>query len=173
MLVANITIDSNGGSDFNSFYDNHIGNPSTIQQLHEAPSGKLMLAPNQMRNLLTTDGYREIRARCYKPWHQRTMDLVVFGDFAINAFLSKTAKKDGSLCSNVRFLTDDNSKMQSSHVCNQIWMKNIENYWDSFVFVAGNVHYLLRKVNGQRVECDDKLTDSGYMLEGNWMFYVR
>ena len=130
-----------------------------------------MLAPEQLRSLLKDGGYGEIRVRCFKPWHQRTVDVVVFGDEAINDFVAEATKKVG-FCSQVRFLPDDNSLTQNDFGCSEIWMRNIENYWDHFIYVKSMVHIVLVEFGG-RFECDDKFDNVGFKKKGNWLFYVR
>eukprot|EP00111_Clytia_hemisphaerica_P022115 TCONS_00064981-protein len=128
-----------------------------------------MLEPELLRNLLGVGRYREIRARCFKSWHQRTLDIVIYGEDAINKFAAKTSMNEGLMCPHVRFLQDDNSWMQSLN-CNDYKMYNRPNYWDHFIFVALKSHV---HVHNPEMECDDNDIDQGFTKEGYWLFYVR
>ena len=170
LVVGNITIEEE--SLLPSLYNDHIRKPATIDQLQKATSGKLMLAPEQLRNLLSVGGYREIRARCFKPWHQRILDFVIFGDGAINPFVTKQTKFSG-LCPHIRFLSDDNSVLGSAD-CNNIRMYNFETYWNHFAYISYSSHIILNNDgNLARFECDDEFSNTGFTRVGNWMFFVR
>uniref|UniRef100_A0A7M5V6V8 Uncharacterized protein n=1 Tax=Clytia hemisphaerica TaxID=252671 RepID=A0A7M5V6V8_9CNID len=171
LVIGNITVEENAQDYIDSLYVNHIRSSSTIDQLDQTSSGKFMINPKQFRNLLKVDGYDEIRVRCFKPWHQRIVDVVVYGNEAINDFITESKKYDG-LCSQIRYLPDDRSLIQNFYGCNQVLMWNGENYWDHFIYVDGKVHIILVEFNG-RFECDDRFNMQGFEKKGNWIFYVR
>ena len=165
-MTGNITLQDESSKV--SVYNTYIENPSlTIPRLNEVTTGKFMLTPKEMRNLLNVSGYTEIRIRCFKPAHNRTIDSVVYGESTINKFITETQLN--GMCSKIRFLVDDNSMLKSFYEadCNNLRMRNKDVYWNHFVYKAPS-HIILDK---WRWECDDNKHTND--LRGNWMFFIR
>ncbi|XP_066926228.1 uncharacterized protein [Clytia hemisphaerica] len=166
LVTGNITLEDESSKV--SVYNTYIDASSlTIPRLNEVTTGKFMLTPTEMQTLLNESGYTEIRIRCSKPVHNRTIDAVVYGESTIHLFITETQLN--GMCSKIRFLDGDNSQLSSFYKsnCNKLRMRNNEIYWNHFVYRAPS-HILLDK---WRWECDDNKHSGD--LRGYWMFFIR
>ena len=151
-------------------YDNHIANPSPMTELKNVRSSLFMLDPNDLAALFKDGGFREFRLKCYKPWHGRTLHLVLPEKVAYEYIVNKVST--ARACNtNLRYLDDDTSAIKG-HACQNIrvgW--NGRNYHDHTFWVSGHQHAMVR--NNERFECDDFVNYEGYDTIGYWQFYIR
>uniref|UniRef100_A0A7M5WQ49 Uncharacterized protein n=2 Tax=Clytia hemisphaerica TaxID=252671 RepID=A0A7M5WQ49_9CNID len=78
LQITNIKFDD--ANKIDSIYTNHIAQPSSITDLQNAPNSQFMLDPLALQSLFNDEGYSELRIKCYKPWHGRTLDVVLYGE---------------------------------------------------------------------------------------------
>ena len=141
--------------------------PKTIQ-------GNFLLKPELLGTLQGyMHGFKELRVFCTKPWHGRTLDIVINLE---DPSMAKLASGGGNIahedrvdqCSGrSRFLSDDSSLM-STKSCSQIL--TYENYHANVVYVTHYYHVIIKE---NRIECDDKYSNGGFDSRGRWFFYVR
>ena len=129
-----------------------------------------MLDPNALQNLFNEEGFSELRIKCYKLWHGRTLHVVLSGD-KIHQWVDKKQHYYG-VCGDVRFLSDDNS--QISHMPCQRYRIGYSIYlYYRFTFWIHSTTHVGFDKNGNRCDCDDKIVDSNYERIGEWQFYIR
>ncbi|XP_066911638.1 uncharacterized protein [Clytia hemisphaerica] len=149
-----------------------MDNPYSLDQLKEIESKQFLLNPNDVLDLFKTKGYTEMRVKCYKDYHQRTLHVVMSGDRLIN-FIAHDTKSSG-LCGNLRFLED--SSATSSYNCNNLSIgyhgHTNPPYYSNLIMSAGP-HINFEKGSG-RYECDDNTwLHITKQVAGTWEFYIR
>ncbi|XP_066918516.1 uncharacterized protein [Clytia hemisphaerica] len=179
MAIVNITFDDN------SLLANAIAvleKPSLLNQLNNIQSGRFLLASDELKKLFTNGGYTELRVKCFKPYHGRTLHAAITGTKSLTYLRGKgVVRGDGGhcqgshcgLCGEVRFLADDTSIMGQRN-CSQLGMgmEITTSLYDHAFFVWGERHwsFLNKHEDGfVRFECDDFSAD----FNGEWMVYVR
>ena len=166
LAVANITFED--PSDITPVLDN----PSHLSQLQNIQSGRVLLHHDLLQSLFVNNGYTELRIKCYKPWHGRTLHTILHGD-KIDKYIKKESTYNG-ICGNVRFLPDDNSVMSTAN-CEDLRMGHSyygHKYYNHVIFEYGVGQVILHKADS-RYECDDWEQNAGYQEPGNWLFYIR
>ncbi|XP_066929606.1 uncharacterized protein [Clytia hemisphaerica] len=168
LQITNIKFDD--ANKIDSIYTNHIAQPSPITDLQNAPNSQFMLDPLALQRLFNDEGYSELRIKCYKPWHGRTLDVVLYGE-KIHKYVNSEAWTVGG-CDAVRFLPGDNSSMFLSP-CADYRIGSGEYLFYQFPFwVFADNHVTISKPLA-RYECDDYKNWNGYSPIGNWQFYIR
>ena len=123
----------------------------------------------EMRALYTLTPFTEYRIKCYKPWHQRTLDVVVNNTDLIRNFVGfQPHVASINLCKGVRFLSDDTSSIQQKP-CNSY--ESGAGLYNHPFFITYQEHTHIHDVN--RMECDDYVEYSGFRSVGEWWYYVR
>ena len=142
--------------------------PKTIQ-------GNFLLKPELLGTLQGyMHGFKELRIFCTKPWHRRTLDIVLN---LKDPDMAKLASGGGNINDDVnncdgrsRFLSDDSSLISNTS-CGQIITRN--NIYDHAVYVGNKFHVIIDGKEEGRIECDDFNTDGGFDRRGRWLYYVR
>ena len=157
--------------------NNVVKGNGQISSLSEATKGRFFISDEfeTLRTLFEYTGFNELRIRCFKPWHGRTVHSIMKGDWVVSRMLEGNhyygmCASDGK---EVRFLHDDTSLMKTSD-CTSIrtgWSSSLNRLYQNSLWVYGKYHVLFQ--NEDRFECDDKFNNEGSQFPGNWQFYVR
>ena len=170
-MFGNLTF--NDPSQASDVFTNVVEGDGQISSLAEATGGRFLLNSALIGKLAQYTGFKELRVRCFKPWHGRTVDLVMRGDFLMK-MLTQSTPKNG-LCgeNEVRFLPDDTSALSTgncAHLRSGYNTAHVGVYnhllW---VYYGPHLHLYL----STRMECDDRDNDSGFKINGSWTYYVR
>ena len=90
------------------------GQGQEISSLAEATGGRFLLNHGLIGTLANYTGFKELRVRCSKPWHGRTEDVVLKGEYLLKA-LTQFAPKHGFCGQNeIRFLSEDTSTLSTT-----------------------------------------------------------
>jgi len=170
-LIGNLTFDdpTKVTEISNTIFDSNNGRLSDISKASE---GRFLLDTIQYGTLAEHTGFKELRVRCFKPWHGRSGHFVMKGD-SLRKMLFQSSVIAG-LCGNnmFRFLADDTSVAKSTD-CSQLRSKQIQpsSVYNHLLWVADTAVYQLDP--RPRFECDDWIVQSGFTQIGSWQFYVR
>ena len=66
-------------------YDTVVKGNGQLSSLSEAPGGRFLLSSALLGTLSEYTGFKELRVRCFKPWHGRTMHVVMKGDYVLKS----------------------------------------------------------------------------------------
>uniref|UniRef100_A0A7M5WRW5 Apple domain-containing protein n=2 Tax=Clytia hemisphaerica TaxID=252671 RepID=A0A7M5WRW5_9CNID len=101
LLIGNITL--NDQNQIGSVYDTYIANPPSLHQIQPTQNEQFLLNHNNVQSLFQSHGYSEVRVKCFKPWHGRTLDAVLYGTKTYQ-FINREQNVITGMCGNVRFL---------------------------------------------------------------------
>ena len=89
-----------------------------VSRIGEVTGGSFILAQQSFINLHTALQFTEIRMRCFKPYHGRTIDVVIPYNFILPILVTgaKSYIDDTS-----RFLPDDTSKIKPARQLIQVY----------------------------------------------------
>ena len=163
----------NDPSEANVLFDNVVKGDGQISHLAEATGGRFLLNNALVGTLANYIGFKELRIRCFKPWHGRTVSAILKGEYLMKMLTQSTPKH--GLCGDneVRFLPDDTSII-SSQDCANVWSGYDTNHvglYDHLLLVYGTRHIHLHSKT--RFECDDHVYNSDFTLNGSWTYFVR
>ena len=170
-MFGNLTF--NDPSEAYDVFTNVVEGDGQISSLAEATGGRFLLSSALIGTLAQYTGFKELRVRCFKPWHGRIVDLVMSGDFLMKMLTQSTPKF--GLCGDkeIRFLPDDTSNIRTRN-CEELnsgYSPNHVGVYNHLVFKSAGEHIHL--FHSTRMECDDKDTDAGFKINGSWTYYVR
>ena len=170
-MFGNLTF--NDPSQASDLFTNVVEGDGQISSLAEATGGRFLLNSALIGTLAEYTGFKELRVRCFKPWHGRTVDIVMKGDFLMK-MLTQFTPKNG-LCGDneISFLPDDTSNLSSgncAHLRSGFSMEHVGVY-DHLLFKIHEQH--LHLFGSRRMECDDQYIDAGFNINGSWTYYVR
>ncbi|XP_066919733.1 uncharacterized protein [Clytia hemisphaerica] len=172
LQITNIKFDNTNKID--SIYTNHIAQPSSIADLQNVPNSQFMLDPLALQSLFNEEGYSELRIKCYKPWHSRTLDVVLYGE-KIHKYVNREASTVGG-CDAVRFLPDDNSSISLSPCADYRIGAGVSFFYQFPIWIWARGHVAIAKTNA-RYECDDIFSENNFDPQqrnlGYWYFYIR
>ena len=175
MSIGNITLDD--PNQIVTTYDTYIANPTSLHQIQPSQNGQFLLNHDDVQTLFKNHGYSELRVKCFKPWHGRTLDAVLYGSKTYQ-FINRDQSETEGMCGNVRFLENDNSVISTEPCDKQIigidWEEQHPGilYYDHTLWARDIGHVILHKVYG-RFECDDWNMQTNYQATGNWQFFIR
>ena len=117
LLFGNLTFEDSSLA--TELYDTVVNGDCQISSLSEAPGGRFLLISALFGTLSEYTGFKEVRVRCFKPWHGRTAHFVMKGEY-LKKTLFQSAHTVG-ICGHdaIRFLPDDNS-VSRSVACNNL-----------------------------------------------------
>ncbi|XP_066916651.1 uncharacterized protein [Clytia hemisphaerica] len=164
LAIANITFGDWNMK--NEILNNHILNPAPISRLQEISSGRFTLNPDiaTIETLHNYTKFNELRVQCFKPSHQRTLNVIISGS-PLMTYLFQMTPTIG-LCGHVRFLPGDNSNLSTQQCVNyRIGTAGKFEYYSLPIWIWGYRHVYL-----ENFECDDASMDSDI---GSWLFFVR
>ena len=146
-----------------------------LSSLSKAPVGRFLLSSALLGTLAEYTGFKELRVRCFKPWHSRTVHVVMKGDYIVKALTQSIATHE--LCGDgqLRFLSDDNSRI-SLFSCTLIHCGFSSSYvgiYNHLLFSSGPPYSHVQFREASRMECDDKGSENGFKSAGSWNYYVR
>ena len=110
--------------------------------------------------------FKELRIRCFKQWHGRTVSAILKAEYLI-----KKLPKLG-LCGEIRFLPDDTSYLGSGN-CAEMRTGYTVNDFGIDNHVLYLIHKLVTLNKKSRFECDDHYQLYGYTRNGSWIYFVR
>ena len=153
-----------------TYFSNYVDTQAPVSQLHNIQDGKFMLDEQIVQRLFTDYGYTEVRAKCFKQWHGRTLHITLSGEKIVK-FMKKEEQPASGICQEAHFLADDTSMLgQTDCLTIIIGYTLTDSYHYHLMWKPGTYHVMLR--NG-RFECDDALHNAGYTHAGSWLFFVR
>ena len=173
-LIGNMTFEDS--SKTTEMYNTVVKGNGQLSSLSEAPGGRFLLNSTLLGTLSEYTGFKELRIRCFKPWHGRTVHVVMKGDYVLKALTQSTVTH--GLCGDgqLRFLSDDNSVLSLAD-CQSIncgWVQSAVGIYDHLLyFENGDLMSFVHVNNADRMECDDRIFNSGFEQAGSWTFYVR
>lgn len=170
-MFGNLTFDD--PVEASNLYANVVHGDGQISSIAEATGGRFLLNSGLMGTLAKYTGFKELRIRCFKPWHDRTVDVVMKGDYLINV-LTQSSTKHG-LCGDdeLRFLPDDMSNLRTRN-CSEVnsgYSLNHVGLYNHFLYSDAGEHIHFR--SSTRMECDDFVHSPSYENCGSWTYYVR
>ena len=157
-------------------YNTVVAGDGQISSLSKTPGGRFVLSSALIGTLSAYTGFKELRVRCFKPWHGRTAHFIMKGDYLMKALMQSTTTNTG-LCGDgeMRFLSDDNSVTRSSGCSRFGCGLNQEEVglYDHLIW-DHEAHKFAYQLRSDRFECDDNInTQAGSTQAGNWQYYVR
>ena len=141
-----------------------VQNPSNISQLYNVQSGNFYLSREAMHQLYRGGNYNELRMSCYKPYHGRTLDAVVYGAEYIDLLFDRLTKT--GMCGTVQFLPGDTSFTQSHCSCGDLKFGGMH-----YLYCSGLYHIVIGESN--RFLCDDQYDDDNFNSNGYWLLYLQ
>ena len=163
-MVGNISLTSNNPT--NEYQNNVATKRGEIAELNTVSTGKYLLKRSSFEELRTHTQYTEIRLKCHKPSHGRTVDLAITLDTLVYNFIRGQGSVFNYCGRTFKKLDDDTSNMLrnpcSSLYSSTTYGTGIET---AIIYVSSRYHILL---SGSRIECDDYVTSPGL-----WAYYVR
>uniref|UniRef100_A0A7M5V0Y4 Uncharacterized protein n=2 Tax=Clytia hemisphaerica TaxID=252671 RepID=A0A7M5V0Y4_9CNID len=138
-----------------------------ISKLNQIQNGKFMLSNSDIGTLFKNGGYTEVRVKCFKPYHGRTLHVKFSGNVVYKWLVNR--ERTLGVCGSAQFFGNDNSKT-SKHDCNDIYIGWTRHTSSMDFLVVGKYHIHFKD---DRFECDDHHVDNNYNNLGNWLFYVR
>ena len=155
-----------------SYRRNHIHSISTIRILHYI-SGAFALSEQTLSTIRTT--FSEIRMKCSKPYHGRTIDIAINNAQVIDSlFLNSTSAEQQQICQNTDFylLQADNSHIGQvscpfSGLPNFVTAK----LYNHGYFTYHTQHFHIYQPD--RMDCDDFPRDHHRPYVGNWQYFIR
>ena len=164
ILIANVSFTD--PSLAQSIFHNTMVLGSKISEIGDISSGNKALRNDQMMQLYRFTDFTEIRLFCHKPWHGRTVHVILN---IVQAYLFGNIDVD--YCGKTRYLADDTSLIKT-RLCSHIkCARKCSNIYDHLFYVGGSYHVHFSSKN--RFECDDHSKISGFQNTGTWFFYVR
>ena len=165
-MIGNLTFDD--PSEANDLFDNVVTGDGQISNLAEATKGRFLLNNALVGTLAKYTGFKELRIRCFKPWHGRTVSVILKAEYLI-----KMLPKHG-LCGDneIRFLLDDTSYLSSVN-CAQMKTGYNVNSFGLYNHILYMYHAHVNLHVKSRFECDDYIQQSGFTLNGSWIYFVR
>eukprot|EP00111_Clytia_hemisphaerica_P022968 TCONS_00067604-protein len=79
-----------------------------ISKLNQIQNGKFMLSNSDIRSLFKNRGYTEVRVKCFKPYHGRTLHVKFSGNVVYKWLVNR--ERTLGVCGSAQFFGDDNSK---------------------------------------------------------------
>ena len=173
LLIGNLTIsDPTKGTEItnNVLQDDH----GQISSLSEATGGRFLISQNLLvlQTLHEYTDFKELRIRCYKPWHGRTVHAILKGDGIMQKILTQKSKSGICDPGEIRFLEDDTSKLKTEN-CNNLIIGYPGYTLPLYDHVFASFSELHVVLTSSRLECDDFDVETGYRTSGTWQFYVR
>ena len=152
-------------------YDTVVNGNGQISSLSEAPGGRFLLSSALLGRLSEYTGFKEVRVRCFKPWHGRTAHFVMKGEYLMKALFQSA--HIGGICGHdaIRFLPDDNS-VAGSLQCTLLksGYGGSLNIYSNLLWATDTMVFHLVQ---NRFECDDYILQSGFQQAGTWQYYIR
>ncbi|XP_066918732.1 uncharacterized protein [Clytia hemisphaerica] len=164
--IANITFNN---ASLMQTYLGYVNNEAPVSDLQNIGDGKFMLDAQVVKRLFTEHGYTEVRGKCFKNWHGRTLHFILFGEETVKYMRKEEMTTHGS-CQKARYLSDDTSYMARTD-CSTIRI----GYGLSHPY---HYHLLWKAVTYQvmldnRFACDDSHFSNAFTNTGYWLFFVR
>lgn len=163
-MVGNISLTSNDPT--NEYQNNVATKQGEIAELNTVSTGKYLLKRSSFEELRTRTKYTEIRLKCHKPSHGRTVDLAITLDTLIYDFIRGQGSIFNYCGITFKKLDDDTSNMLK----NPCYLLYSSTTFDAgietaIIYVSPFYHILL---SSSRIECDDSVSSPGL-----WAYYVR
>ena len=174
LLIGNMSFSDT--SQVPEMFNNVVNGNGQISSLSEATKGRFLISDEFeiLRTLFEYTGFKELRIRCFKPWHGRTIHSIMKGDWVVKR-MSEGEHSYGLCASNgkeVRFLHDDTSLMKTFDCASfRTGSPNMNKLYANTFWINAETHVML--VSQNRFDCDDHPHEEGYQLTGNWQFHVR
>ena len=173
LLIGNLTIsDPTKGTEItnNVLQDDH----GQISSLSEATGGRFLISQNLLvlQTLHEYTDFKELRIRCYKPWHGRTVHAILKGDGIMQKILKRKSKSGICNPGEIRFLEDDTSKMKTE-TCNNLLIGFVGHTLPLYDHVLASLSHLHVVLTSSRLDCNDIDSELGHTKQGTWQFYVR
>ena len=152
-----------------TYWTNYIDTQAPSSQLQNIQDGKFMLDEQVVKRLFTDYGYTEVRLKCFKQWHGRTLHVILSGEKMVK-YMKKEGLPGTGACKDINFLEDDTSLMGQSDCSSLEIGLSGDPYHYHLIWKAQAYHVML---TSSRFECDDDATNAGYTHAGSWLFFVR
>lgn len=174
MLIGHVNITSDSGTSQSS--SDRSTDFNGLEGIAEGENK--LLESDELGILYETQEVKEIRIYCSKPWHGRTIHLVLSKESEkgpeVFDYLGNQGDSISGFCPKpFRLLPDDNSYI-SALKCNVYGTGDFTpgvRLYDHWMFVGGTYHIM--PGHGNRYECDDFIPQPGYTPIGVWNYYVR
>ena len=153
---------------------NRIQHGYQTSQLQNISNGHFMLSTPEVKQLFLTGGYTEVRVKCHKPSHGRTLHIILKGEKVLK-WMRRERKSESPCDGEIEYLTDDQSVMAMQPCANiRIGAGIKSTYYNHLLWVPGKTHILfINSTAKTRVECDDFHNQGTYQVPGYWYFYIR
>lgn len=86
---------------------------NVLNTIANATGGRFLLNSALMKTLVKYRGFKELRVRYFKPWHGRTVDVDMKGDYLMKALIQSIQKHGLCGYNEIRFLLADTSAIST------------------------------------------------------------